>query len=472
MRLVVIAALPACGSVATPTVAPPADVATPAVPVCVPGMAVACACVDGTMGAQRCNERGTYDPCVCVAPAPDAGTEAPMDAGDPLDAGGPVDARGPVDAGRILGADVTGPLPACTPRDAGGEPYVVDLAVGDILLQCARMSDGTLRCAGFDNAMGQFGNGSWDVTSRLRGPISGLCDVEQVSVGGGGWIVCTRHADGTVRCWGDNEYGALGTGHEGDSRCYDDNACRTVPTLVPGLTDAVDVAVAQITTCAVRRDGSLWCWGHTRGLGGPEEAPTPVLIPSITDVARVWAVDFGWLFRLRSGEYVASGFGAMYAVPREAEIDDVSSSPHHVCYRLPDATVRCAGQNFHGKLGNGTSSDDGPSASAPVDPGLTGVRQVSVGSYNTCAAMTDGTVQCWGDGESGALGFHAPDDCVGILGSGPCATRPGRVNGVDSVERVFTGVWGACALRTDHSVWCWGTLNPSRDSLTPMAVAW
>jgi hypothetical protein len=453
---IVFAALPACGSIATQTSAAPADATTPIVPVCVPGMAVGCACVDGAMGAQSCNARGTYDPCVCAVPAPDAG----------------VDAGGRVDTGRSQGEDVTSPLPACTPRGGGGSPTVADLVVDEISLQCARMSDGTLRCAGFDNAMGQFGNGSWGELSRMQGQVSGLCDVEQVAIGGGGWVVCTRHTDGAVRCWGDNHYGALGTGHAGDSHCYDGEACRTVPTLVPGLTDVVDIAVDEITTCAVRRDGSLWCWGDTLGLGGSEEAPTPELIPTITNVARVWSVELGWLFRLRSGEYIARGFGAGYAVPRDAEVDNVSSGANHVCYRLPDATIRCVGQNPDGKLGDGTSADDRTSVSAPVDPGLTGVRQVSVGSYNTCAAMMDGTVQCWGDGQDGALGFHAPDDCVGILGSVPCATHPGRVNGLDSVERVFTGVWGSCALRTDQSVWCWGTLSPMRDSPTPMPVTW
>ena len=448
-----------------PTVAPPIDASTLVIPTCVPGMTISCACVDGAMGAQSCNERGTYDPCACAPPAHDAGVDVPVDRGGRVEGGGPVDARTIHDAG------ITGPLPPCMARDAGGAPSVVDLAVDEITMQCARMSDGTLRCAGFDNAMGQFGDGTWGLSSRLHGQISGLCDVEQVAIGGGGWIVCTRHGDGTVRCWGDNQYGALGTGHDGDSSCFDGDACRTVPTIVPGLTDVVDIAVDDIATCAVRRDGSLWCWGDTLGLGGVDEAPTPMLVPSITNVARVWSFALGWLFRLRSGEYVVSGFGAMYVIPREAEIDGISSGANHICYRLPDATIRCLGRNPDGKLGNGTS-DGRMSVSTPVDPGLTGVRNVSVGSYNTCAAMTDGSVECWGDGHDGALGFHPPDDCAGILGSGVCATHPGRVGGLDSVERVFTGVWGACALRTDRSVWCWGTLSMMFSSPAPAPVAW
>jgi hypothetical protein len=33
---------------------------------CTPGASVACACIDGTQGAQTCRADGTYDTCVCV----------------------------------------------------------------------------------------------------------------------------------------------------------------------------------------------------------------------------------------------------------------------------------------------------------------------------------------------------------------------------------------------------------------------
>jgi hypothetical protein len=35
---------------------------------CTPGASVACACIDGTMGAQSCRADGTYDACVCQGP--------------------------------------------------------------------------------------------------------------------------------------------------------------------------------------------------------------------------------------------------------------------------------------------------------------------------------------------------------------------------------------------------------------------
>lgn len=48
------------------------DASDVVVPTCVPGMSIACACVDGRMGAQVCRSDFTYSPCQCAAP--DAGT--------------------------------------------------------------------------------------------------------------------------------------------------------------------------------------------------------------------------------------------------------------------------------------------------------------------------------------------------------------------------------------------------------------
>jgi hypothetical protein len=92
---------------------------------------------------------------------------------------------------------------------------------------------------------------------------------------------------------------------------------------------------------------------------------------------------------------------------------------------------------------------------------------IAIGNYNTCAVLFDRTVWCWGDGANGALGCPTAAPCA-FRGS---ASRPQRVGGLDGVERVFVGVWGACALRVDHSVWCWGTLAPGLDG-TLARVAW
>ncbi|MDP3207883.1 MAG: hypothetical protein Q8M65_01935, partial [Rhodoglobus sp.] len=83
----------------------------------------------------------------------------------------------------------------------------------------------------------------------------------------------------------------------------------------------------------------------------------------------------------------------------------------------------------------------------------------------------DRTVRCWGDGSHNALGAPASERCVGILSDEECATRPVPVPGLDGVDRLYLGVWGACAIRIDRSVWCWGSVSPDR-SPTAAPVAW
>ena len=60
--------------------------------------------------------------------------------------------------------------------------------------------------------------------------------------------------------------------------------------------------------------------------------------------------------------------------------------------------VKCWGNNNHGQVGDGTTTD----RATPVDvAGLTsGVAALSMDSH-TCALLTDHTVQCWGYNSSG-----------------------------------------------------------------------
>lgn len=343
------------------------------------------------------------------------------------------------------------------PADA---PYVVDLAVGTQLHQCAVMSDGTVRCMGL-NAEGRLGNGRTNEVNVPPTTVPGLRDVVQVVTHDLG-ATCARLRDGTVRCWGSNQYGMLGTGHADDQDCLG-RPCRMSPAVVPGLTDVVGLVSGQVSICAVRRDGSVWCWGMGSRLADASAVP---VVTRLTDVAALWPRVFGWVWRLRSGEYRSDTPITELVIPREAELAEGRFS-FHLCYRPPDGSVRCLGSNTRGKVGNGETSSAAPGVTDPADPGLCGVRSIATGSYNTCAVLTDRTLWCWGDGSRGALGCQTAGPCT----SAGNASRPRRVEGLDLVERVFVGVWGGCALRVDRSVWCWGTLSPSRDrTLAP--VAW
>lgn len=75
---------------------------------------------------------------------------------------------------------------------------------------------------------------------------------------------CAVLVDGSVSCWGDNEGGFAG----GASTIPVGSA---KPVTVVGLGEAVDVAVGDRFSCALRQDGSVWCWG-----GPPVDGAAPL----------------------------------------------------------------------------------------------------------------------------------------------------------------------------------------------------
>lgn len=209
--------------------------------------------------------------------------------------------------------------------DLGPGPAARYLTTG-VAHTCARMTDGTLRCWG-NNAFGQLGTGdnephSLPVAIDTGGPPSGV-DV----VVAGGQHTCVTHTDSTLACFGDNRYGQLGTG---------DDAPRSSATPVPfpQLAGGIPLITAGGShTCVGRTDGTVWCFGANAsgqlGNGGTDNSSTP------TEV---------------TGELLAAGVAVVYA------------GGQHTCARTIDSALVCWGSNEYGQLGVG----GGPGSPVPV----------------------------------------------------------------------------------------------------------
>ena len=81
------------------------------------------------------------------------------------------------------------------------------------------------------------------------GPI--LSDVKGVSLGHS--HTCAIKKNGGLYCWGDNGFGELGEGT---------NTNRNTPPPGPVLTYVKEVSVGGYHTCVVKTDGGLYCWGE------------------------------------------------------------------------------------------------------------------------------------------------------------------------------------------------------------------
>jgi alpha-tubulin suppressor-like RCC1 family protein len=338
---------------------------------------------------------------------------------------------------------------------------------------CALIADGTIQCWGL-NGDGQLGNGATDpcdVSSKCsKIPRAVLGIANAVSVSTGEYHTCAVLADSTVRCWGSNKTGQLGNGTTTSS---------ATPTTVPGITNAVAVAVGGASrdimisgigagqSCALLADGTVRCWGAndswalgsdtTEKCGDHPCSTSPITVPGIPTASA--------LFAGRGSNCVVSGGGAVTcwgavleagrvpaAVPGIAGAIAVGTTDRGACAVLADGTLQCWGMNFNGELGNGACVD----SSTPVAVlGITNAVAVARGGGHNCAVLSDGTARCWGWDYYGQLGGSGSStSCPDVLGSS--SSTPLTVDGVSNAVTVAAGDYHTCVLLKSGSVACFG----------------
>jgi alpha-tubulin suppressor-like RCC1 family protein len=265
---------------------------------------------------------------------------------------------------------------------------------------CMLMSDRSVRCDGLNN-WGQLGNGGFANAST---PVAATGLTNAIYVQPGMEHTCALLADGTMACWGTNYVGQLGNGWVG--------ALSEIPRSVPGITTAIGATVGGFHNCAILADQTVKCWGRNQdGQIGNGDNTTDVGSPA-----------------------TVIGLGA---------IAGLTGGGYHTCALMPNATVKCWGRNTRGQLGDGSSSFF---SSTPVAvSGLTNAAAVSGGFYHTCALLQDGTVQCWGENDSGQIGNTLAYSNVPIT-----------VAGISNAVGISAGTYHSCALLANGTVQCWG----------------
>ncbi|KAH9256917.1 hypothetical protein BASA81_004738 [Batrachochytrium salamandrivorans] len=173
---------------------------------------------------------------------------------------------------------------------------------------------------------------------------------------------------------------------------------------------------------------------------------------------------------------------------------DVSAGTLHSCLIDQGSKVKCAGGNSNYQLGDGTDTDK--HMLVPTLGLDSGIEEVYCGYSGSCAKMTSGKAQCWGNfanvdrtsplditlpggiqsispgfqhacivevgGKLYCMGYNA----YGQLGTGNKTDQPTPIQVVglaaENIVSVACGAYHTCAVNAAGAMFCWGEYNDGR----------
>ena len=233
--------------------------------------------------------------------------------------------------------------------------------------------------------------------------------------------------DGSLYVWGNNFSGAVGVGTATSTR---------VPLKI--MDDIISIAAGGSFSLAVKADGSLWAWGdNSFGQIGDGTVTT-----------HVWDEIFsGWTMGDDNNKSrpvnimdhvvtVAAGYGHSLAIKK-------------------DGSLWAWGWNRSGQIGDGTTIDK----ITPVKI-MDNVISVAAGESHSLALKADGSLWAWGDNLYGQLGdgtvtIDSWTDGERKLTEDNNKSTPIEI--MNSVSSIASGGWHSLAIKTDGSLWVWGS---------------
>jgi alpha-tubulin suppressor-like RCC1 family protein len=237
---------------------------------------------------------------------------------------------------------------------------------------CAITSDATLWCWG-NNDVGQLGTGvtSNTPTTEPSSPLAGAwLHVAVTSSGFQSAMTCGIKTDHTLWCWGQFQF-PTPTQHPVPTQIGTDASWASL-----SMGNTSNSKGSGVTTCAVKLDGSLWCWGIWLGDGTLDTSETPVRVGTASD----------WKTVAVGGEICATRTGGTLWCWGNGFILGDSSPPAYDMTSTVVAPVTAPKQI-------GSDAD-----------WSTVMTQGGIG-YVSCAIKTDGSLWCWGLGAAAIPGI-------------------------------------------------------------------
>ena len=279
---------------------------------------------------------------------------------------------------------------------------------------------------------------------------------------------CAVMEDGTVKCWGHNNYGQVGDSSTTNRQNPEDVSIENVK----------NISCSDQHTCALLHDGTMKCWGYgylyCLGQSDTSNKQNPQVVPNVANVIQIHA-SYG-------KTYILLADGAVHKLSQSGStatgiVDAVviGGADYGVCAILRNNTIQCFETSSLNEGEIATETNDYPLQSfhteefeATIPPGsvevsrttvsgmgllgdVIALQHISQSSYAaSCALSSDGIVTCWGKNGYGQLGDGTKHTTI--------RSYPKPVVGVTNAIKLVTASYSFCALLGDGTVKCWGYL--------------
>lgn len=224
---------------------------------------------------------------------------------------------------------------------------------------------------------------------------------------------------GQIMAWGDGDYGALGSGNNGDQA----TPILAPKTLPPNVTHWLACSAGQSFVLAIANNGSIYGWGQNN----LSQLASANLTPQYSPVRVTFPVGVSAWAKVVAGTNYALALGN-------------------------NGLLYAWGDNANSQLGVGASGGTRIGATAVVlPPGVTGWKTMSAGRSHSLAVGDDGRLYAWGAGAYGKLGIgnnYPTTTNRPVLVSAPAA--------LTNWTLVAAGEDFSAALTADGLLFAWG----------------
>ncbi len=361
--------------------------------------------------------------------------------------GSVVAATGVYTAPATIGAGSVKVTDAATNTSTANVTHIkpVEIASGSYH-NCVRYNNGGVKCWGLGSS-GQLGQGATTNLGTSAAQMGGALPFVNLgtgrtatSISAGISHTCAILDNATLKCWGSNTYGQLGTGNTTSYGSASGQMGDNLPAVNLGTgRTAVKLFAYGYETCVILDNNATKCFGRNNyGQLGQDDIVTRGTSSSQMG-DNLLAINFG------SGRTATKLVGGA----------------DYTCAQLDNNSVKCFGRANYGQTGYENTTTTGNAAGsmaalAFVNLG-TGRSAVDISAFysHTCAILDNATIKCWGRNQSGQLGNGNTSnlgDGVGEMGDGlpvvPLASF--------TPTKIWAGRQWSCAGNAAGAVRCWG----------------